>query len=162
VWTNLAASRNRTFNLNIDSVLDIIGIEQAKRLGLFIKGYIDNFYNNAIIVFTASHLIRTQQTIGIIMNMMNINININIIYIVPCIHELNISNNRCDTGIINNIPIASNIPKCKNNNNNCDKLNILNNIYNVDWTYYIEFNKSNIKCNETDMITQIIKTISYN
>jgi hypothetical protein len=151
----------KIFNLKIDSILDNIGIEQAKRLGIFIKGYIENFYKNINININlvASHLIRTQQTIGIIMTMMNIN---NKICIAPCIHELNISSNRCDTSIIDYIPVASNIPKCRNNNNGCDKLNILNNNYNIDWTYYIEFNKSNIKCNETDIISQVIKTISYN
>jgi hypothetical protein len=152
----------KIFNLRIDSVLDIIGIEQAKRLGIFLKGYIDNFYKNNNIVFTASHLTRTQQTIGIIMNMMNIiNININKIYIVPCIHELNISSNTCGSSIIEYIPIASNIPRCRNNNNSCDKLDILNNIYDVDWSYYIEFNKLSITCKNTDIISQIINTVSY-
>ncbi len=148
----------KIFNFNIDSPLDIIGIEQAKRAGKFLKGYLNNFYKNIIIILTASHLIRTQQTIGIIMNMMNI---INKIYIVPCIHELNISNNSCESSIINCIPIASNIPKCRNNDNSCDKLNILNNNYEVDWDYYTEFNKSKIDCKNTDIISQIINTVSY-
>ncbi len=48
-----------------------------------------------------------------------------------------------------------------NNDNSCDKLNILNNNYEIDWTYYIDFYKSNIDCKNTDIISQIINTISY-
>jgi hypothetical protein len=147
-------------NLKIDSELDIIGIEQAKRTGIFLKGYISNFYKQNSINFMASHLIRTQQTIGIIMTMLNI---ISPIYIVPCSHELIYSGDKhCDSLLIQKIPVASNIPKCRDNTNTCGIMTILSNInININWDYYMEFYKLNKKCQDTDIVSEIIN-MRYN
>ncbi len=143
----------KIFNFKKDSELDIIGIEQAKRLGNFLKTYIKNNYTNPNLYFSASHLVRTQQTIGIIMNKMNINKKI---YIVPCIHEINIASDAFILSLFQYIPIASNIPRCRNDSNMCNKLDVVNNNYNIDWAYYMKHNK---RCNNDDMISTIIKTV---
>jgi bisphosphoglycerate-dependent phosphoglycerate mutase len=162
----------KIINTKIDSQLDPIGLNQAMRAGIFLKGYIyssNNSSNNSTnnnITFTASHLMRAQQTIAIIMKMLEIN---KPIYIVPCSHEVNIGSNNCDSNILELVQVASNIPTCTNNSGLCSKLSrfsdpIINNInininYNqvdLNWDYYMEFNKSN-KCQNTDMISEIIK-----
>ena len=105
----------------------------------------------------ASNLIRTQQTIGVIMKMLD---RVNNIYIVPCAHELNYVSEYCDGHLFQKIPILSNIPKCIDNTNSCNlltnfsKVNRYNN-YNVDinWDYYMN---NNIDCINTNMMYQII------
>ena len=150
----------KVFNLKKDSELDIIGLEQAERAGIFLKGFIRNFYRNAKLSFMASHLIRTQQTIGIIMKMLEI---VNSIYIVPCSHELIYSGNgNCDANLFQNLPVASNTPNCTNNSGTCGTLTNFSNRYNnysvnINWDYYMEFYKLNMKCQDTDMVSEIIK-----
>jgi hypothetical protein len=141
-------------NINIDSPLHIDGTYQAERAGIFLKGYINNFYKNAHVIYTASHLIRTQQTIGIIMKMIGI---LESIYIVPCSHEIVYINN-CDSSLLDLIPVASNIPNCTSNSGTCGQL-LLNNMNNIsiNWDYYMDFYKSNKKCQETDIVNEIIK-----
>jgi hypothetical protein len=156
----------KIFNTKKDSILDIMGIDQAERAGLFLKGYIKKFYKNitmSSISFMASHLIRTQQTIGIIMKMLEIK---DTIYIVPCSHELIFSNN-CDSSILEYIPIASNMPNCTNNSGTCNMLTNFSNIeryntysININWDYYMEFYKLNKKCKDTNIISEIIKLYS--
>ena len=152
----------KVFNLKIDSQLDNIGFEQAERAGIFLRGYLKNFYDNNKLFFMASHLVRTQQTIGIIMKMLELINSINQrLFIVPCSHELNNSSNNCDASILEYIPIASNIPRCKNNNNDCNLLTNFPKKYNnykvdINWDYYMNFYKSNKKCQNTNMIAEII------
>jgi bisphosphoglycerate-dependent phosphoglycerate mutase len=141
----------KIINTNKDSELDAIGIEQSKRVGIFLKGYFTNFYKNIIIKYVASHLIRTQQTIAEIMKGLQ---KIDIIYIIPCIHEISFSNN-CDTSLINKIQPSSNIPNCTNNEGTCNKLNDIE----INWDYYSEFYKLNKKCQDTNIINEIIKVI---
>jgi hypothetical protein len=108
----------------------------------------------------ASHLIRTQQTIGIIMKMLEI---VNSIYIVPCSHELIYSGyGNCDAHLIQYIPVPSNMPNCTDNSGTCGKLTEFSNRYenysvNINWDYYMEFYKSNMKCENTNIISEIIK-----
>ena len=145
-------------NIKKDSPLDISGVYQAERAGIFLKGYINNFYNNAQIYYTASHLIRTQQTIGIIMKMIGA---LKSIYIVPCSHEIVYINN-CDSSLLDLIPIAINMPNCTSNSGSCGKLTILSNIninININWDYYMEFYKSNKKCQDTNIVNEIINII---
>jgi phosphohistidine phosphatase SixA len=150
----------KMFNFNIDSNLHTIGLEQAAKTGIFLKGYISQFYKNTSIKFTASHLIRTQQTIGIIMKMFQIK---ETIYIVPCSHELiYCADGNGDASLIQKIPVASNIPRCRNNNDTCSNLSIHNTIYDIDdininWDYYMKFYKLNKKCQDTNIILEIIK-----
>jgi bisphosphoglycerate-dependent phosphoglycerate mutase len=146
----------KIINTKIDSQLDPIGLEQANRAGIFLKGYI---YSANNIIFTASHLMRAQQTIAIIMKMLAIKKQI---YIVPCSHEVNMGSNNCDSNILEYIKVASNMPTCTNNNATCAKLsvfsdpNILDNYeVNLNWDYYMEFNKYN-KCQDTNMVAEII------
>jgi hypothetical protein len=147
----------KIFNFKIDPDLHTIGLDQAANTGQFLKGYISKFYNKTTIKFTASHLIRTQQTIGIIMKMFKI---IETIYIVPCSHELVYSGyGKCDEYLIQKIPIPSNIPRCRNNEGTCSKLSIYN--ININWDYYMEFYKLNKKCKDTDIISEIIKLVNY-
>lgn len=145
----------KVFNGTIDPSLDNVGAIQAIQAGIFLKDYLKNSYN---ITFTASELIRTQQTIGLIMQQMNRQ-NENII-IVPCNHELlyNI-NGGCNETINKMIKINSNIPKCKVDNitddcyiltKYCNELNNCNiNLkININWNYYINFYKKLKKNNE--------------
>ena len=148
------------FNFEKDSQLDVIGIEQSERAGIFLKSLrLKNIY------FMASHLVRTQQTIAIIMKMINL---IKPIYIVPCAHELNLVNNcynsSCDNSILQKFPILSNMPKCRYNSNSCDKLTNFSGVdiyanYKVDinWDYYINYYNNNNKCENTNILEQIIK-----
>jgi bisphosphoglycerate-dependent phosphoglycerate mutase len=155
----------KIININIDSQLDPIGLEQASRAGIFLKGYLNNNLKNINIIFTASHLMRAQQTIAIIMKMIKIEKQI---YIVPCSHEIIYSGNgSCDSSILQNLPVVSNKPNCTNNNGTCGKLSVFSdppnyndNYYhnyevNLNWDYYMKFNKSN-KCEDTNMVTEII------
>ncbi len=155
-YHNIMSLFNKIFCPKKDSQLTINGIEQAEKAGLFLKGYFKNFYSNPKLYFLASTLIRTRQTIGIIMKMLNI---IDSIYVIPCINELvYVSNCNCDTHIFQNIPIASNIPLCTNNKNSCDILTQFSNLerykcykVQVNWDYY-----NNIKCKNTNILFQII------
>jgi bisphosphoglycerate-dependent phosphoglycerate mutase len=152
----------KILNTKIDSQLDPIGLEQAMRAGIFLKGYIYSANNNSMninINFMASHLMRAQQTIGIIMKMLEIK---KPIYISPCSHEVNFGSTICDSNISQYLQVASNKPTCTNNSGTCGKLsvfsepNILDNYeVNLNWDYYIEFNKSN-KCQDTNMVSEII------
>ncbi len=132
-------------NAQNDPPLDVIGIEQAKRAGIFLNGYFKNFYKNINIIFTASHLIRTQQTIAEIIKVFN---NKDSIYIIPCIHEISFSNS-CDTSLLNKIQLPSNSPNCTSNEGSCSKLNDIN----INWNYYMNFNN---KCQDTNMINIIL------
>ncbi len=149
------------FNFEKDSQLDVIGIDQSERVGIFLKKQLES----KNIYFMASYLVRTQQTIAIIMKMLNI---VKPIYIIPCAHELNIVNNsynnNCDDNILNKIPISSNIPKCRDNTNSCDKLTNFSGVdlyadYKVDinWDYY----NNSIKCQNTNILEQIIIMNNY-
>ena len=161
----------KILNTKIDSQLDPIGLEQAMRAGIFLKGYI---YSNMNIIFMASHLMRAQQTIAIIMKMIEIKKQI---YIVPCSHELIYSGNgNCDSNILQNLPVASNMPTCTDNSGTCGKLNIFsdpntldNYEVNLNWDYYMEFYNNNnnfgwhiSKCQDTNMVSEIIKIFSFN
>lgn len=149
----------KIINTKIDSQLDPIGLNQAMRAGIFLKGYL---YSNVNITFTASHLMRAQQTISIIMKMLGIEKQI---YIVPCSHEVNIISGNCDSNLLEYIKVASNTPTCTNNNGDCNILNKFsdptepNNInnyqVNLNWDYYMEFNKFN-KCQNSDIVSEII------
>jgi hypothetical protein len=162
----------KIFNTKIDSQLDPIGLEQASRAGLFLKGYFNIFYKNIKLSFMASHLMRAQQTIALIMKMIIINM-IDIektIYIVPCSHELIYSGSgKCDSNILQNLPVASNKPTCTDNSGSCGKLNVFsdpsikyyNYNVNLNWDYYMEFYKSNNKCQDTDIILEIINTLTF-
>jgi hypothetical protein len=160
----------------IDPSLDRRGVDQAKAAGKFLNGYLNNYINSKI-YFTASHLIRTQQTVGLIMEQMNLKSSI---YIAPCTHEIiyikpqvipqGISNDDCDCSLLQNIPVRSNTPKC-NIDNMCPSLTKFchTDCYNtnpipLNWDYYKLFYtqsefKSNEKCCNTNMIHQIIRTI---
>ncbi len=153
------------FNFKKDSELDVIGIDQSERAGVFLKKQLES----KKIYFMASHLVRTQQTIAIIMKMLNL---IQPIYIVPYAHELNIVNNSynssCDNSILQKFPILSNIPKCRDNTNSCDKLTNFSGVdlyadYKVDinWDYYINLNNSSAKYQNTTILEQIIKLYNY-
>lgn len=137
----------KIINTKNDSELDAIGIDQAKRAGIFLNGYFNNFYTNTSIKYTASHLIRTQQTIAEIMKGLQ---KIDTIYIIPCTHEISFSSN-CDASFINKIQPASNIPNCTNNEGSCNKLNDIN----INWDYYMEFYRLNKKCQDTNMINEL-------
>ncbi len=137
-------------NTQNDSPLDPIGIEQAKRAGVFLNGYFKNFYNNIVIKYSASHLIRAQQTIAEIMK--QIEKENKIIYIIPCTHEILFSN-KCDApSLLNKIPIASNIPNCTNNEYPCNKLDNID----INWDYYMDFYKNEKTCENTNIIEIII------
>jgi broad specificity phosphatase PhoE len=156
---NKMSSLEILFNFKKDSQLDVIGIEQSERAGIFLKKLLES----KKLYFMASHLVRTQQTIAIIMKMINLR---QPIYIVPCSHELNVVNNcynsSCDNSILQKFPILSNMPKCKDNSNSCNKLTNFSGVdvyanYKVDlnWDYYINYN--NNKCQNTNILEQIIK-----
>jgi hypothetical protein len=150
---NKMSIMEKIFNHKKDSELDVIGYGQAERAGKFLKSYLENKNINKI-YFMASPLVRTQQTIGIIMN--NININNNI-YIVPCTHELNTHNSKCYTSLLELIPVPSNTPLCRNGDNGCDILRLYPGNIKLVWKYYEAFYNSNKKCKDTNMITEIIK-----
>ena len=156
-----------------DPSLDQTGVKQAQAAGDFLNKYIKyNYINNILsenskIYFTASHLIRTQQTIGLIMEQMNIKSSI---YIAPCTHELiyvkpQVSVSDCDCSVLQNIPVKTNIPNC-DINNMCPSLTKFchTDCYNtnpipLNWDYYKLFYKTNQKCCNNNMINQIINTI---
>ena len=152
----------KIINTKIDSQLDPIGLAQASRAGIFLKGYLNSNIN---IDFMASHLMRAQQTIAIIMKMIEIK---KFIYIVPCSHEVNSTSGNCDSNILEYVPVASNKPTCINNSGTCGKLSIFsdpntldNYEVNLNWDYYMEFNNDNFgwhisKCQNTDMVNEII------
>ncbi len=150
----------KMFNFKKDSQLDVIGIEQSERAGIFLRHHL----KSKKLYFMASHLIRTQQTIAVIMKMLDI---LQTIYIVPCAHELNlVIGNNCDCNILQKFPIPSNMPKCRNNNNSCDKLtnysgvSMYNNYtVNINWDYYNNFSNNN-NCQNTTILEQNI--ILYN
>jgi phosphohistidine phosphatase SixA len=152
----------KILNTKKDSQLDPIGLEQAMRAGIFLKGYLysNNINININITFMASYLMRAQQTIAIIMKMIEIEKQI---YIVPCSHELIYSGNgNCDSNILQNLPIASNKPICTDNSGTCGKLSVFSDPNTLDnyevklnWDYFMEFNKSN-KCQDTNMVAEII------
>ncbi len=161
-----------SFTETKDPSLDQIGVRQAQAVGKFLKNYIDNNYDNSKIYFTASHLIRTQQTIGLIMEQMNFK---SPIYIAPCTHELiyikqEIIGSNCDCSILQNVPIKTNTPNC-DINNMCPSLNKFchtdcynTNPISLNWDYYKLFysqseSKTNQKCCNSNMIYQIINTI---
>ncbi len=153
----------KILNTKNDSQLDPVGLEQAVRAGIFLKGYFANFYKNVNVIFMASYLMRAQQTIALIMKMLGMN---ETIYIVPCSHELIYSGNgRCDSNTFQNLPVASYIPTCTNNSGSCGKLNVFSdpNIFvdildnfevNLNWDYYMNFK---IKCQDTDILSEISK-----
>lgn len=151
----------------IDPSLDQIGVWQATAAGKFLNSYINKRYNNPKIYYTASHLIRTQQTVGIIMEQMNkLNTKTPIIYIAPCTDELiYVSNSDCDCSLLQNIPVRSNTPIC-NIDNMCPTLTKYchtdcynTNPISLNWDYYKIFYKANEKCCNNNMIHQIIRTI---
>ncbi len=146
-----------------DPSLDNIGVNQAIAAGNFLNSYISSSYSNPKIFFTASHLIRTQQTVGLIMKQMNINEKI---YIAPCTHELiYMPNIDCDCSLIQSVPIGSNIPNCDINNmcplltkychTDCYNTNSIP----LNWDYYKLFYNTNEKCCNNNMLNQIIRTI---
>ena len=156
-----------------DPSLDQIGVRQAKAAGNFLKYYINNLLaDNYKIYFTASHLIRTQQTIGLIMEQMNIKSQI---YIAPCTHELiyvkpEVSVSDCDCSVLQNVPVKTNTPNC-DINNMCPLLTKFchTDCYNtnpipLNWDYYkLFYSQSKFKTKQTccnnNMIYQIINTI---
>ncbi len=142
----------KIINIKNDPELDTIGIDQSKRAGIFLNGYFKNFYRNITIKYTASHLIRTQQTIaGIMRELEKQN---STIYIVPCSHEISFSNT-CDASVLNKIPVGLNKPNCTSNEGTCNKLNDIN----INWDYYMEFYKLEKKCQDTNMVNEIIKLL---
>ena len=149
-----------------DAKLNDTGINQAINCGNFLNTYFENYSKYPInYYFEASHLIRTQQTISLIIKQLNIN---NSIYISPCTHEIIYSNSgNCDSLLINKIQPNSNIPNCSYNDvvNNDVVINesckIVNNIE-INWDYYITFYKNNKKCSNTNMINEIINTFLFN
>jgi hypothetical protein len=169
---NRAYLLENIFKNMIDPSLTEDGLYQAERAGTYLKSYLNRISTNNIF-FTASHLIRTQQTIGIIMKQMNIN---KTIYIVPCIHEIIYTGSGdSDNSLLQYLPIPSNNPKCNflNMNDKCKLLNkfsINEDLYKkrnitipLDWNYYMKFYKLNKKCSDTNIITEILNTITnYN
>lgn len=73
---------NGRISFAIDPPLTEEGYMEAKKLGLFLKSFINNSQN---IIFGASKLIRTQMTISIIQFILGIN---KTITIIPCIDEI--------------------------------------------------------------------------
>jgi len=145
----------------IDPSLDNIGVGQAIAAGKFLYGYLKGYSK---IYFTASHLIRTQQTVGLIMEQMNIK---SPIYIAPCTHEIiylrqTVLNTDCDCLMLQNIPVRSNTPDCiycptltKFCHTNCYNTNPIP----LNWDYYKLFINTNEKCCNNNMIHQIIRTV---
>jgi phosphohistidine phosphatase SixA len=146
-----------------DAKLNDIGINQAINCGKFLNRYFENYSKYPInYVMIASHLIRTQQTISLIIKQLNIN---KPIIIAPCTHEIIYSNScNCDSILINKIQPYSNIPNCSYNNNLQDFNESCNNVYDIkiNWDYYINFYKNNKKCSNTNMIDEIINTFLFN
>jgi len=145
----------KIFNFNKDSQLDPEGITQAENVGIFLSGYLLN--NN--MTFMASSLLRTQQTIAVIMKKLDKK---QPIYIVSCSHELNYVTDNGDEHILQKIPIASNLPKCKDNSDSCGLLTNFSGVdkyanYKVD----INWNKfdSNNSCKNTNLLLEIIKIL---
>ncbi len=146
----------KIFNFKKDSQLDTDGIFQAQRAGEFLKQYLTGVSN---LLFMASSLIRTQQTIAVIMITLNKKQDI---LVVTCNHELNyVSNGVCDSHFIQKIPILSNIPRCKDSNNSCDKLTNFSGVvkykdYNIsiNWNHYINKN-----CQDTNILLEILEII---
>jgi hypothetical protein len=143
----------QAFNLKKDSQLTEIGIKQAEDAGNFLKDYIQN----TEFIFMASHLLRTQQTISVIMNTLNKK---QTVYIVPCAHELNYVGR--DNHILQYMPVAINMPKCKSANNSCGKLTYFSGVekykdfeVTINWDYYTNFSNNNMKCQNTDLLSQI-------
>jgi hypothetical protein len=160
-YHNIKGTINKILNNTIvDPELTDVGINQAILAGTFLNGYIKTYYKNPNIKFGASHLIRTQQTIGFMMTQFNRN---DTIYIIPCIHELIYNNNgNCDNSLLNKLPINSNKPKCNYNtlNTTCYNLKITTNNMNINininWDYYIKFYKLNNTCENTNIINEIL------
>lgn len=161
----------KIYNNILDAPLTNTGSQQAERAGMFLSGYIKAYYTYFHIYFVASHLVRTQQTIGLMMKQFKFNMN-NIINIAPCTHELIYkSDGECDAALRQMMPINSNTPRCNNINSEKDdtcrvlnKFNVDNNIeydVKIKWDYYNFFYNSNMKCEETNMIDQIIKTFKF-
>jgi hypothetical protein len=142
-----------------DAKLDPVGIDQSERAGLFLKGFINNNYITPKIYYMASHLIRTQQTVSVVMINMNKNQEI---YIVPCTHELYYtSDGDCDASLIQYITPPPNSPNCTSDM--CPVLKDFSEVKKYDnmeiklnWKYYMEFEKSGKKCSETNMLAEII------
>jgi hypothetical protein len=160
----------KIYNNMADAQLNTTGSGQAERAGVFLSGYIKAYYTYINIFWEASHLVRTQQTIGLMMKQFN-NIN-NIINIAPCTHELIYKNDgMCDAAYRQMIPINSNTPRCNSENSKTDEtckiltnFNIDNSIeysVKINWDYYNFFYNSNLKCEETNMIDQIIRTFEF-
>jgi bisphosphoglycerate-dependent phosphoglycerate mutase len=143
----------QAINLKKDSQLTEIGIAQAEAAGLFLTNYV----NNRTLVFMASNLLRTQQTISVIMNTIG---KTQTVYIVPCAHELNYVGS--DNHILQYMPVAINMPKCKSANNSCDKLTYFSGVdrykgfqVDINWDYYTKFSNNNMKCHKTNLLDQI-------
>ncbi len=147
----------------IDPSLDKTGVSQAVSAGKFLELFFNKNYNKPDIYFTASHLIRTQQTVGLIMQELKIK---KTIHISPCTHEiLYISKNDCECLDLGNKFIPANTPNC-DINNMCESLNKFchTDCYNtnsipLNWDYYKLFYNSKEKCCNNNMIEQIIRTI---
>ena len=144
-----------------DAKLNETGINQAINCGKFLNKYFENYSEYPInYIMMGSHLIRTQQTISLIIKQLNIN---KPIFIAPCTHEIIYSNScNCDYIPINKIQPYSNIPNCSYNNDvvNNESCKMVNNII-INWDYYIYFYKNNMKCSN-NMIKEIINTFLYN
>ena len=143
----------QAINLKKDSQLTEIGIKQAEDAGLFLKNYV----NNRTLVFMASHLLRTQQTISVIMDALGKK---QTVYIVPYAHEINYVGS--DNHILQYMPVAINMPKCKSANNSCDKLTYFSGVnkyegfeVDINWDYYTNFSNNNMKYQNTDLLYQI-------
>ncbi len=160
----------KIYNNMMDAQLNKTGSSQAERAGVFLNGYIKAYYRYVNIFWEASHLVRTQQTIGLMMKQFMKQYNI--INIAPCTHELIYKNDgMCDSALRQMIPINSNTPRCNNENSNTDESCITLNNFNIDnsidysvkinWNYYNFFYNSEMKCEDTNMIDQIIKTFQF-
>jgi hypothetical protein len=82
------------------------------------------------------------------------------VYIVPYAHEINYVGS--DNHILQYMPVAINMPKCKSANNSCDKLTYFSGVnkyegfeVDINWDYYTNFSNNNMKYQNTDLLYQI-------
>ena len=142
----------------LDALLTDVGMEQAAQAATAIKNHIGK---NEVSQLVASRLQRTWQTIAKVAMVMEIKKPINVIH---CLHELAKVNPQgecdADNNAISFYGAGENKSKCVNddfsfiNADNCKTLNIENEKFDINWTYY---NKDfNIPCKGKNIISIII------
>lgn len=136
-----------------DPQLTDIGISQAKKSGEFLNKYfIDNKLNKQLCILFCSVLLRTRETLNIILD--NMKIYYKELIILPLSHE------------ITNFTIPEHLiidrHMCKNNETQrliykCDTIaDNNNNLRQINWKYFYEFKKNiNYNIHDTNMIYQM-------